>query len=82
MDSAKHSGIGIASFISGLIFALLTLVAVIAGDGLAAVTPGDLEGGSITAILLGAALAGATVSLRLGVGGVSQENRNKRFAVL
>lgn len=82
MESVKHSGIGIASFVTGVCVSLLMFVAVIAADGMAALTPGDMEGSSIAAILLGASLAGSMISLRLGVGGVSQNTRRKTFAIL
>ncbi|HET6654650.1 MAG TPA: hypothetical protein VFL45_04535 [Gammaproteobacteria bacterium] len=82
VESVRHSGIGIASFATSIVFALLMFIAVAAADGLAALLPGDMAGSSIAAILLGASLAGSMISLRLGVGGVSQEARRKNFAVL
>lgn len=82
MESAKHSAIGIASFITSLTFFLLMFVSVAAADILATVMPAGIGEQATAAIMLGLSLTGALVALRLGVGGISQEADRKIFAVL
>lgn len=82
MESAKHSGIGIASFVTGITFCLLTFISVVAADLVAASMPGGIDEQSAAGIVLALSLAGSLVALRLGVGGISQEARKKGFAIL
>jgi len=82
----KHSGIGIASFITSiLVGALMFLMFVVAGV-MAATTPGGINPKSAATIVLGlsiiALLLADFVALGLGIGDLCQRDRNKLFAVL
>jgi hypothetical protein len=82
----KHSGLGIASFISSIFSGIfLFLIFVVAGV-MEASTSGGLDEESPAAIVIGlcmfAFLFVALVALGLGIGGLIQKDRNKLFAVL
>jgi hypothetical protein len=86
MPEPKHSGLGIASFVMGLIFGLILFVLI----GIAGVqevsNPGGMDENSPFAMVLGLLLLGALlmnlVGAALGLAGVLQKNRRKIFAVL
>jgi hypothetical protein len=86
MEEKKHSGLGIASFITSivsglLIFLIAVILAVMEGS-----TPGGIDEESVGAVLGGlglfALLGAAVFALGLGVGGLLQKERKKIFAVL
>ena len=86
MQEQKHSGLGIASFMTSVASGgLLLLVFLIAGV-MEASTPGGIDEESPGAIVLGgllvAFLGAAVVALGLGVSGLFQKDRMKVFAVL
>jgi uncharacterized membrane protein len=82
----KHSGLGIASFVVGIVSGLLLLtVFVIAGIAETS-TPGGIDEKSPIAVLIGLLLflflGVALVGLVLGVAGLLQKDREKIFAIL
>ena len=82
----KHSGLGIASFVTSVVSGLaLFFVFVIAG-AISVSTPGGMGEESIEAIMVGFALFffvfTSLIALGLGIGGLFQKERRKVFAVL
>ncbi len=82
---AGHSGLGIASFIIGLVVVVLCLLVVILAAALSASRPSH-ETADAMALMAGVAICGglaaSLVGLGLGVGGVFQEDRNRTLAVV
>ena len=84
MESAKHSRIGIASFATGAASAALILVStlVVALRSPPAHSSGGAEHIDLTIpVILSLCLLGAMIALRLGIGGLTQQARSKRFAI-
>lgn len=83
---AKHSGLGIASFIISLVAGLAILIAIVIAGIMEANTPGGIDENSPEAILLGLVLIGMMfldlVALGLGIGALFQRDRKKIFAIL
>jgi hypothetical protein len=86
MEEKKHSGLGIASFITSIasgipIFLLFAIAAVIGAS-----TPGGLDEQSVAAVVVGLCLfffvGVALVALGLGIAGLFQKERKKIFAIL
>jgi hypothetical protein len=80
-----HSGLGIASFLIGLVVVLLNvllvLIAVLMGRGRR--TPEAVESvGLLLGVFFCTGVVGALVGLGLGVGGLFREDRNRTFAVV
>ena len=81
MEEQKHSGLGIASFItsigSGILISLLMVVAGVIETS----TPGGMDEESAGAIMVGlflfASLGSTLVALGLGVAGLFQKERKK-----
>lgn len=86
MNSIKHSGLGIASFIISLIAGLALLGLFTAAGVLETTTQGGLDEESVAALVIGLGIlfAGLTtlVSLLLGIIGLVQQERKKIFALL
>lgn len=86
MDSLRHSGPGIASFIVSLVSGgVLFVIFVIAGV-MEATTPGGIDETSVEAIAIGLAMFAflglSLAAFVLGVCGLLQRERNKLFAIL
>src|SRR5690606_41826207 len=83
---AKHSGLGIASFIISLVAGLAILIAIVIAGIMEANTPGGSDENSPEAILLGLVQSGMLVldlvALGLGIGAPFQRDRQKIFATL
>lgn len=82
----KHSGIGIASFITSVITGVLMFLLIAGAAVLGAATPGGLSSSQPVTVLVGiliiALLFISLVSLGLGIGGLFQKSRKKLFAIL
>ncbi len=86
MEEQKHSGLGIASFITSIVSGILLFLVFIIAGFMEASTPGGMDEESAGAIMLGlflfALLGGELVALGLGIGGLLIKERNKIFAIL
>lgn len=86
MDDQKQSGLGVASFVTGITSAFLTLLAVGSAGVAEATTPGGLDANSDRALAIGVVLFSLTgvagVALGLGIGGLVQKHRKKQLAVI
>lgn len=82
----KHSGVGIASFVTSIVAGALIFLLVIIAGVLEVSTPGGMDEESIGAVLIGlflfAFLGAELVALGLGIGGLIQKDRKKTFAIL
>lgn len=82
----KHSGVGIASFVTSIVAGVLIFLLVIIAGVLEVSTPGGMDEESIAAVLIGlflfAFLGAELVALGLGIGGLIQKDRKKTFAIL
>jgi len=82
----KHSGVGIASFVTSIVAGVLIFLLVIIAGVLEMSTPGGMDEESIAAVLIGlflfAFLGAELVALGLGIGGLIQKDRKKIFAIL
>lgn len=82
----KHSGVGIASFVTSIVAGVLIFLLVIIAGVLEVSTPGGMDEESIAAVLIGlflfAFLGAELVALGLGIGGLIQQDRKKIFAIL
>ncbi len=82
----RHSGMGIAAFIVALLGGVLLFVMIAVAGVAESRTPGGLDEGSSTAVLIGLGIMAAVlmelVALGLGIGGVLQKDRQRIFAVL
>jgi len=86
MEEKKHSGLGIASFITSIVSGLLIFLLIVVAGVMEASTPGGIDEESAGADMLGlflfAFLGAALVALGLGIGGLLQKERKKIFAIL
>ena len=86
MEPKKHSGLGIASFITSIISAILIFILMVAAGLIAASSPGGMDQASPAAVMIGLLLFAflfiSLVALGLGVGGIFQKERKKIFSVL
>jgi hypothetical protein len=86
MPARRYSGLGLASFVTSIVFAagLLGLSAILLLIDTSVV--GGLDEDSVGAAFLGflilACLAGSLVSLGLGIAALTQADRSKTFAFL
>lgn len=82
----KHSGIGIASFVTSVAASLLLGMMVVIAGAMEIATPGGLDEESAAAMVLGlfiiALLVVEVVALGLGIAGLFQKDRKKLFAIL
>lgn len=82
----KHSGVGIASFVTSIVAGVLIFLLVIIAGVLEVSTPGGMDEESIAAVLIGlflfAFLGAELLALGLGIGGLIQQDRKKIFAIL
>ena len=86
MEEKKHSGLGIASFITSIVSGLLIFLLLVVAGVMEASTPGGIDEESAGAVMVGLflfAFLGATlVALGLGIAGLLQKERKKIFAIL
>ena len=86
MEEQKHSGLGIASFITSIVSGILIFLVMVIAVVMEASTPGGIDEESAGAVMVGLflfAFLGATlVALGLGIGGLLQKERKKIFAIL
>lgn len=86
MEEKKHSGLGIASFITSIVSGLLIFLLIVVAGVMEASTPGGIDEESAGAVMVGlflfAFLGAALVALGLGIGGLLQKERKKIFAIL
>ncbi len=86
MEPKKHSGIGIASFITSLISGVFIFLLIVIAGIMEASSPTGIDEESAAAILVGLALflfgGLALISLGLGIAGLFQKDRQKVFAIL
>jgi hypothetical protein len=86
MEVQKHSGLGIASFITSIVSGILILLLIVVAGVMEASTPGGLDEESAGAFIVGlfliAFLMAALVALGLGIGGLLQKERKNIFAIL
>jgi hypothetical protein len=82
----KHSGIGIASFITSVVASILLGLMVVIAGAMEIATPGGLDEKTAAAMVLGlfiiALLVVDIVALGLGIAGLFQKDRKKLFAIL
>ncbi len=86
MEEQKHSGLGIASFITSLVSGILMFLLVLIAGVMETSTPGGMDEESAGAAMVGlfalAFLGAALLALGLGIGGLIQKERKKTFAIL
>lgn len=86
MEAQKHSGLGIASFITSIVSGILIFALIVIAGVMEASTPGGIDEESAVAIIVGvflfAFLGASLVALGLGIGGLMHRERKKIFAVL
>jgi hypothetical protein len=86
METQKHSGLGIASFVGSLASGFFSFVLLFVAGLLEATTPGGIDEDSAGAIVLGLSLLAimgiAIASLVLGICGLCQKARKRIFATL
>jgi hypothetical protein len=86
MEDQKHSGLGIASFITSIVSGILLFLLIVIAGVMESSTPGGMDEESAGAIMVGlflfAFLGAALVALGLGIGGLLQKGRKKIFAIL
>ncbi len=86
MEQQKHSGLGIASFITSIVSGILIFLVIVIAGVMEASTPGGIDEESAGAVMVGlflfAFLGAALVALGLGIGGLLQKERKKIFAIL
>jgi hypothetical protein len=86
MEEQKHSGLGIASFITSIIAGILIFLLLLIAGVMETSTPGGIDEDSASAVIIGlfllALLGAAFVALCLGIGGLIQKERKKIFAIL
>lgn len=86
MEERRHSGFGIASFITSIVSAILIFLLVVILGVMEASTPGGLDENSAGAmtggIFMFAFLGASLLALVLGIVGSVQNDRKKVFAIL
>ncbi|WP_243892398.1 hypothetical protein [Shewanella algae] len=82
----KHSGPGIASFVTSILSGIALFITFIVAGTLETTTPGGMDENSMEAVLVGLMIIFmmlvCLVSLGLGIGGLVQKDRQKIFAIL
>ena len=86
MEEQKHSGLGVASFVTSLISGVVIFLLLAVAGVMEASTPGGISEDSLSAMVVGLILllflGVALVALGLGIAGLLQKNRKKIFALL
>lgn len=82
----KHSGLGIASFITSIAAGILIFAAVVIAGVMETSTPGGLDEKSASAMMVGLAIIALLIvelaALGLGIGGLCRSDSKKIFAIL
>ena len=83
---AKHSGLGISSFVISTLTGVAMLVLIVLAGVLETTTPGGMDEESLAAVLIGlfmfAFLFIDLLAAGLGIAGLLQKDRKKIFAIL
>lgn len=86
MDVQKHSGLGIAAFITSITSAVSIFILIVIAGVIEVSTPGGMDEESAGAVVIGLllfAFVGTTlVGLGLGIAGLVQKDRKKIYAIL
>lgn len=86
MEAQKHSGLGIASFITSIVSGILIFLLIVIAGVMESTTPGGMNEESTGAVMVGlflfAFLGSSLVALGLGIGGLIQKDRKNIYAVL
>ncbi|MDP7266617.1 MAG: hypothetical protein QF408_00470 [Pirellulales bacterium] len=86
MEPLKHSGLGIASFVTSICAGGMLFVVVVTAGVMEASAPGGMDEKSAGAIIIGLfmflLLFVELVAMGIGVGGLFQKERKKIFAIL
>ena len=86
MEPQKHSGLGIASFVTSVVSCVLIFILIMIAGAIELSTPGGMDEESAAAIIVGLCLflflGFAVLALGLGIGGLIQKDRKKIFAIL
>ena len=86
MESQKHSGLGIASFITSIVSAIFIFMTLVVAGVVEIASPGGMDEASATAVIIGLFLIvfvfASLVALGLGFGGIFQKERKKIFSIL
>ena len=86
MEVQKHSGLGIASFVTSIVSGLFIFLLIVVAGVMEVSTPGGIDEESATAVIVGlfifAFLGSSLVALGLGIAGLLQKDRKKIFAIL
>lgn len=86
MEERKHSGLGIASFVTSIASGILIFLLIVIAGVMETSTPGGMDEESVGAVMVGlfllAFLAASCVALGLGIGGLIKKDRKKIFAIL
>lgn len=82
----KHSKLGIASFVTSVVMAIVVFILIVLAGIMEASTPGGVDEESVQAIVLGlfiiASIFIAFIAFILGIAGLMQKDCKKTFAVL
>lgn len=82
----KHSGLGIASFVTSIVSGILIFILVVIASVMYASTPNGIDEKSAGAVVVGlclfAFMFATLVALGLGIGGLLQKDRKRIFALL
>ncbi len=85
-EQRRHSGLGIASFITGTAAMVLMFLLLVVAGALEASTPGGMDEQSAAAVIVGSFLIlfilTSVVALGLGIAGLFQRERRKVFPIL
>tara|TARA_B100001059_G_scaffold226641_1_gene255370 strand:+ start:82476 stop:82805 length:330 start_codon:yes stop_codon:yes gene_type:complete len=86
VEALKHSGLGIASFITSIVAGILIFVLIVIAGIMEASTPGGIDETSADAVIIGlfllAFLGASIVAFGLGISSLIQKNRKKIFGIL
>jgi len=84
MEEQKHSGLGIASFITSIVSGILIFLIYVIAGAMEVSTPGGMDEKFATAmsLFLLVFLEASLVALGLGIAGLLQKDRKKIFAIL
>ena len=86
MEEQRHSGLGIASFITSIVSGILIFLLVVILGVMEVSTPGGVDEKSAGAVMAGlflfAFLGASLLAFVLGIVGLMQKDRKKVFAIL